>query len=358
MLLLCNLIAPLNMKLKSVSVYGLFNCYDHSFELNDEGLTFIHSQNGVGKSTTLKLIYDLFKGDAEAVSEVPFDRMDLGFFDGTNVIIENHEGLFIQIQKNEMEEEVSIDEVKEMLNVIYLSPERNTVKKMDGRLVPAIEAYASELNDILVSAKSHRKLQPAPKSEIKPMEDDEFISWCKDLKARLDFIWDAGFELELPSNLRFPPSRYEYSESKEEYRELACSIENWVNTNYPLAESIVVFQDIVNGLFYNKDIYVSDKNQLCVVLEDKTDLPISRLSSGEKQIIIMFYRLLFHTTPGSLAIIDEPEISLHVSWQQKLGSIFLDISRIRNVEILVATHSPQIIHDKWDLAKELRAERA
>ena len=74
--------------------------------------------------------------------------------------------------------------------------------------------------------------------------------------------------------------------------------------------------------------------------------------------MIIFYRLLFHTRPGTLAIVDEPEISLHVSWQQKMGSLFLDICRTRDIQILVATHSPMIIHDRWDLAKELRAERA
>ena len=41
------------MKLRTISVYGLFNSYDHFIELSDEGLTYIHSPNGVGKSTTL-----------------------------------------------------------------------------------------------------------------------------------------------------------------------------------------------------------------------------------------------------------------------------------------------------------------
>ena len=97
---------------------------------------------------------------------------------------------------------------------------------------------------------------------------------------------------------------------------------------------------------------------MSVRLNDGNGIPINRLSAGEKQIMIIFYRLLFHTKPGTLAIVDEPEISLHVSWQQRMGSLFLDISRTRNIQILVATHSPQIIHDRWDLAKELRAERA
>ncbi len=50
------------MRLRYVAVYGLFNSYDHIIELNGEGLTFIHSLNGVGKSIALKLINSLFLG--------------------------------------------------------------------------------------------------------------------------------------------------------------------------------------------------------------------------------------------------------------------------------------------------------
>lgn len=347
------------MKLKSISVYGLFHLYDHALELRDEGLTFVHSPNGLGKSTFLKLLYDLFKGYTEELIDVPFDRIDVGFMDGTNVIVEKENNeLFIQIQRNEVEEPITCEELSNLLQIVYLSPDRNTVKKMDGRLVPALEAYASELSDTLKSAKSHIELHPVPKQHKTTLSDDQFVFWCKDLKARLDFIWDAGFDVVLPSGLRFPPSRYVYSNSKQEYVDLAYTISEYVERNYPLAESIIVFQDIVNGFFYNKDVFVNDKNQLSVILEDKTSLPLNKLSSGEKQIIIMFYRLLFHAKPGSLVIIDEPEISLHISWQQKIGTLLMDISRIRDIQIIVATHSPQIIHDKWDLATELRMKRA
>jgi predicted ATP-binding protein involved in virulence len=92
------------MKLKNISVYGLFNSYDHFIELSDEGLTYIHSPNGVGKSTTLKLVYDLFRGDVEELSSLVFERMDVGFDDGTVVIVENrNRELNILVQRSDVE---------------------------------------------------------------------------------------------------------------------------------------------------------------------------------------------------------------------------------------------------------------
>ena len=69
------------------------------------------------------------------------------------------------------------------------------------------------------------------------------------------------------------------------------------------------------------------------------------LSSGEKQLlVIMLTTLVQDQTPGVL-LMDEPEISLHIEWQQQL------IQRVRslnpNVQIIMTTHSPALIMDGW-----------
>ena len=86
-------------------------------------------------------------------------------------------------------------------------------------------------------------------------------------------------------------------------------------------------------------------------------VPVERFSSGEKQILIMFYILLFRVDSGSLVILDEPEVSLHVSWQQRLGKFLSDIARVRDLTMVVSTHAPAVIHDCWDQAVELRNVR-
>ena len=155
-----------------------------------------------------------------------------------------------------------------------------------------------------------------------------------------------------------PPSRYDLIDRRKDYEDLTFSIADYVDRNYNLAESIIVFKDIVNDIFINKGVTVSESGKIIITMDNGTALQLNKLSSGERQILILFYILLFHAEPGSLVIIDEPEISLHVTWQQRLGDVFLDICRLRNLQMIVATHSPQVIHDKWDLARELKPGNA
>jgi len=80
-------------------------------------------------------------------------------------------------------------------------------------------------------------------------------------------------------------------------------------------------------------------------------MEISQLSSGEKQIVFRGGFLLRNigTINGAVVLVDEPELSLHPQWQLKiltfLKSLFTDEKGIQTSQIIVATHSPFIIHN-------------
>ena len=341
------------MKIRSISVEGLFNEFNYDLKLNPD-LTFIHSPNGYGKTVLMHMIQSALRGDTDSLAEVPFSRLDIEFLDGSVLIIENSNGkLLVQMQKNELETPVTEEEMDRLSDIVYLPPDRLTVQKKDGHLVNALEFDAQELSETVRRAKEDNKLKPAAKDGRKDMTDSDLEFWCKDLKAKLDFMKDAGFEPELPNGVRFPPSRYDLMDNRESYEDLAYSIDQYIERDYQLAESIIVFKDIVNNIFLNKTVDISPAGKLIVTMNNGTALPLSKLSSGETQVMVMFYNILFHSKPGGIIIIDEPEISLHVSWQQMLGDYFCDVCRVRSIQMIVATHSPQVIHDKWDLATEL-----
>ncbi len=345
----------IRMRINSISVYGLFDTFEYNIELCDGPITYLHALNGAGKTTLARAVCAILKGDLKEVSEVPFERIDICFDDESTLIVENNNGdLLVQMQKNEIESEITPEELSSIMGVAHISSERLTVRKKDGRLVPALESYAEELTHKIRFANEHNALVPVSKEGRKEYSDGDLEFWCKDLKAKLDFIKDAGFEPDMPSGYRFPPSRYELDEYREDYTELAFSVNEYIERNYTLAESIIVFKDVVNGYFTTKNLIIAD-DKMIVKMDNKMALPLQRLSAGEKHILIIFYCMLFHANPGEFVVLDEPEISLHVSWQQKLGSTISDIAKLRNLQVLIATHSPQIIHESWSDSRELGA---
>jgi len=84
-----------------------------------------------------------------------------------------------------------------------------------------------------------------------------------------------------------------------------------------------------------------------------TILPLENLSSGEQHELVLFYELLFRVTPGSLILIDEPELSLHIVWQEQFLKDVEQITQLSDIDLVLATHSPDIISDRRDLVVEL-----
>lgn len=72
-------------------------------------------------------------------------------------------------------------------------------------------------------------------------------------------------------------------------------------------------------------------------------IPFDELSSGEQQIILLAAKMVAHAEAGALFLIDEPEISLHVSWQRAIPLVLSTIAQEFQVDILVATHSPVLV---------------
>lgn len=87
-----------------------------------------------------------------------------------------------------------------------------------------------------------------------------------------------------------------------------------------------------------------DKEELEFLLGDK-EINAYQLSSGEKQLLVILLTVLVQDNKPSILLMDEPEISLHMKWQRKLISYIRELNP--NVQLIIATHSPDIIMDGW-----------
>lgn len=82
--------------------------------------------------------------------------------------------------------------------------------------------------------------------------------------------------------------------------------------------------------FHRGDLFVTSEGPL----------PIAKLSSGEKQLLILFIEALLQRKKPCVFLADEPELSLHITWQRNIISAICLLNP--NAQIVIATHSPEV----------------
>ena len=120
-----------------------------------------------------------------------------------------------------------------------------------------------------------------------------------------------------------------------------------------LYRRVDAFRRIANSRFRHKRVMV-ETGGLSVVNSDGSQLDLEMLSSGEQHELVILYELLFRVPDNSLILIDEPELSLHVVWQEQFLKDLETMATLSNFRAILATHSPEIIGERWDLTIELQ----
>lgn len=115
-----------------------------------------------------------------------------------------------------------------------------------------------------------------------------------------------------------------------------------------LVEQLDLYTGIINQRLSFKEIKISISEGIKIIDNNGKEIKLNQLSSGEKHEIIVFYNLIFKTKDNTLLLIDEPEISLHISWQKKFTEDLLKIIEYKRLNVIVATHSPEIIGGFWE----------
>jgi predicted ATP-binding protein involved in virulence len=115
-----------------------------------------------------------------------------------------------------------------------------------------------------------------------------------------------------------------------------------------IAAKIDLLKHTVNNRFTYKKISIDKEKGFVFRTDEGQPLNPSHLSSGEQHMLVLFSELLFRVESNSLVMIDEPEISLHVTWQKQFLRDLQGVTELASFDVLIATHSPQIISDRWD----------
>lgn len=105
------------------------------------------------------------------------------------------------------------------------------------------------------------------------------------------------------------------------------------------------FFDIINELFADTNKKITIHDSRLVFQQEESLVEVNQLSSGEKQLLLMLLNVFLLKEEKAVILMDEPEISLHISWQYRL----LDILTALNpqAQFIITTHSPSIFGDGW-----------
>lgn len=120
---------------------------------------------------------------------------------------------------------------------------------------------------------------------------------------------------------------------------------NQISTLYRYSRQM---EFLCNDFFHDSKTWqVRDDGKIFFKLKDQ-DKMISPedLSSGEKQILTLLISTLVQDGQKGIVFWDEPEISLHIVWQQKLIRTLQTLNP--NMQLIIATHSPNILYEGWE----------
>lgn len=188
----------------------------------------------------------------------------------------------------------------------------------------------------------------------RPMEIYELKERLKKLSEKLGMLMGVGL-LDTGNFNNFDPESLDgVDQNKAKIMDLYVrDSEEKLAVFDDLAMKIKLILNSLNRKFKNKEVFLNKESGLVIRGPKGLELPLESLSSGEQHEMVLLCELLFKVPYGTLVLIDEPELSLHVKWQREFLPELLSIAQKVGFVAIVATHSPFIVGDRFDLMVSL-----
>lgn len=215
-----------------------------------------------------------------------------------------------------------------------------------------INAYAA-LSQSLDRSFPRRVVQESTDRFVRtPVSIDDLKTRLQDLDKKRDELTKAGIlDSEADQPVALPPGNIS-PDIASVLQVYADDTQKKLSSLSNILEKIELFKQLIDQRFATKDVTISRKNGIDVSFHGK-GVPLGKLSSGEQHQLVLFFELLFEIEGNSLILIDEPELSLHVAWQKKFIADLMDIIKLNRFDVILATHSPQLIGRWNELVVEL-----
>lgn len=119
---------------------------------------------------------------------------------------------------------------------------------------------------------------------------------------------------------------------------------------------ISAFHETINGVLLDKVIQYQYGQGIMILTHEQVIDP-SKLSSGEKQLIVILCNIISKAHSSPVFFIDEPEISLNIKWQRNFMKMLDATTAHGKCQFFLATHSMDILSQNSDIVTNLNEQR-
>ena len=301
------------MKIEKVHIKNIKGIKDLelSFKKNNEILDVIvlAGVNGSGKTTILESIKDFFDNKNIDFNNIEKSNVNLDIF-------------FEDFEKNNIEEaeKISINEHKYKLFEFFHMLSSYTFYKGNSNSQYHLLAKKIDIPPKIIYVPAENKFENVETKSTTLSRKYEFIN-----------IINSNIIGDIPSYIA---TRRNYLATIEEdltMKEITNRVVKEINRIFSVLELDVKLKG------FSKD------EKIMPIFENSAgeEFDINDLSSGEKQLFLRTLSIKMLEPKNSIILIDEPELSLHPKWQQRIVEVYKKIGE--NNQIIIATHSPHIL---------------
>jgi energy-coupling factor transporter ATP-binding protein EcfA2 len=321
-----------NKFIQKVKIDGLWNTTDIEINFNTHhknNVTALIGKNGSGKSTIIDLI-EFSLSDEKNIHNI--DKYDFKSIEVTNI-----SGNTTRVAKpNKIETNLeNIDEVLKLLDSLRddiaknrIGENRNIEEQNLFNKTIKISTFDLEQQDSVPSFMKNSKIK-TELDEILYGLITQFKSYHLTLKKEIDKL-NREFDEKL-KDVENEQIRDFLLQKQEKQEEIEDKKKRFIET--------------IEYFFQNKRLDFDEDNSIVFKVENQRYIEPHQLSSGEKQLLVIFLTLVLNINRPLILLLDEPEISMHVEWQKNL--IKKLISLHDDLQLFIVTHSPAIVMSGW-----------
>lgn len=246
----------------------------------------------------------------------------------------------INVQENKINDKFRKDVLSSSIRVSSDMPILKIFQEIDqckwDDVLKSKEVYIKTLKDIGVFDKNLQSKIEQFFYEFEKAYKDNKSHLNEEVGIKIDFAWQYAEFLKIKSIAELAKENEKIKENVRKPKE--------------------IFLEVINDFFVSsgsdKKIMINSEGEVYFDIHNRK-LKLTDLSSGEKQIVITFASLIFGLKGKNrgIFIVDEPEASLHLEWQSKFVPAILKTNK--RVQLIFATHSPELIGRYRDKAVKL-----